>query len=171
MRRGWVRVGVGGRARLSADLCCVEWLGSEEGWRSGGLLQLQQSKLRASSCAAGGFEQPAHARRAAPAARPSYHAPHRIVALSPLPLGPPPNQPTPLTPPQGTKVNSKGKEVPYGVRLYSIASSRYGDEFDGLTTTLCVRRAVFVDPETGAWGQGGGLFCFGGGGGFARGGG
>ncbi|KAI8465221.1 MAG: ferredoxin-NADP reductase [Monoraphidium minutum] len=51
--------------------------------------------------------------------------------------------------PPGTKVNSKGKEVPYGVRLYSIASSRYGDEFDGMTTTLCVRRAVFVDPETG----------------------
>lgn len=26
--------------------------------------------------------------------------------------------------PPGTKVNSKGKEVPHGVRLYSIASSR-----------------------------------------------
>jgi ferredoxin--NADP+ reductase len=50
---------------------------------------------------------------------------------------------------QGTKVNSKGKEVPHGVRLYSIASSRYGDEFDGKTTTLCVRRAVYNDPETG----------------------
>jgi hypothetical protein len=33
--------------------------------------------------------------------------------------------------PPGTKVNSKGKEVPHGVRLYSIASTRYGDEFDG----------------------------------------
>jgi hypothetical protein len=51
--------------------------------------------------------------------------------------------------PPGTKVNSKGKEVPHGVRLYSIASSRYGDAFDGQTTTLCVRRAVYVDPETG----------------------
>ncbi|GBF89475.1 ferredoxin-NADP+ reductase [Raphidocelis subcapitata] len=51
--------------------------------------------------------------------------------------------------PPGTKVNSKGKEVPYGVRLYSIAASRYGDTFDGNTTTLCVRRAVYVDPETG----------------------
>lgn len=50
---------------------------------------------------------------------------------------------------QGTKVNSKGKEVPHGVRLYSIASSRYGDEYDGKTTTLCVRRAVYNDPETG----------------------
>jgi ferredoxin--NADP+ reductase len=50
---------------------------------------------------------------------------------------------------QGTKVNSKGKEVPHGVRLYSIASSRYGDSFDGKTTSLCVRRAVYVDPETG----------------------
>jgi ferredoxin--NADP+ reductase len=46
-------------------------------------------------------------------------------------------------------VNSKGKEVPHGVRLYSIASSRYGDSFDGKTTSLCVRRAVYVDPETG----------------------
>lgn len=46
-------------------------------------------------------------------------------------------------------MNSRGKEVPHGVRLYSIASSRYGDAFDGQTTTLCVRRAVYVDPETG----------------------
>jgi len=51
--------------------------------------------------------------------------------------------------PPGTKVNSKGKEVPHGVRLYSIASSRYGDSFDGQTTTLCVRRATYTDPETG----------------------
>ena len=50
---------------------------------------------------------------------------------------------------QGTKVNSKGKEVPHGVRLYSIASSRYGDSFDGNTTTLCVRRATYWDPEMG----------------------
>ncbi|KXZ48298.1 hypothetical protein GPECTOR_29g73 [Gonium pectorale] len=52
--------------------------------------------------------------------------------------------------PPGTKINSKGKEVPHGTRLYSIASSRYGDYFDGATATLCVRRAVYVDPETGA---------------------
>ncbi len=67
---------------------------------------------------------------------------------------PPPFFPSPLgfcQTPQGTKVNSKGKEVPHGVRLYSIASSRYGDSYDGKTTTLCVRRAVFVDPETGEW--------------------
>jgi ferredoxin--NADP+ reductase len=51
--------------------------------------------------------------------------------------------------PPGTKVNSRGKEVPHGVRLYSIASSRYGDSFDGKTTTLCVRRAVYWDPEMG----------------------
>eukprot|EP00877_Chromochloris_zofingiensis_P012250 jgi/Chrzof1/7279/Cz02g17180.t1_FNR[v5.2] len=51
--------------------------------------------------------------------------------------------------PPGTKINSKGKEVPHGVRLYSIASSRYGDNFDGQTASLCVRRAVFTDPETG----------------------
>ena len=49
--------------------------------------------------------------------------------------------------PPGSKVNSKGKEVPHGVRLYSIASSRYGDAFDGQTATLCVRRATFWDPE------------------------
>ncbi len=35
------------------------------------------------------------------------------------------------------------------MRLYSIASSRYGDEYDGKTTTLCVRRALYYDPETG----------------------
>lgn len=52
--------------------------------------------------------------------------------------------------PPGTKVNSKGKEVPHGVRLYSIASTRYGDEFDGNTATLCVRRATFWDTETNA---------------------
>ena len=49
--------------------------------------------------------------------------------------------------PPGAKVNSKGKEVPHGVRLYSIASSRYGDAFDGKTATLCVRRATYWDPE------------------------
>lgn len=35
------------------------------------------------------------------------------------------------------------------MRLYSIASSRYGDNFDGMTTTLCVRRATYWDPEMG----------------------
>eukprot|EP01025_Chloroclados_australasicus_P034098 TRINITY_DN3491_c1_g1_i1.p1 TRINITY_DN3491_c1_g1~~TRINITY_DN3491_c1_g1_i1.p1 ORF type:complete len:354 (-),score=51.95 TRINITY_DN3491_c1_g1_i1:449-1510(-) len=49
--------------------------------------------------------------------------------------------------PPGTKINSRGKEVPHGTRLYSIASSRYGDSFDGNTTSLCVRRAVYWDPE------------------------
>lgn len=49
--------------------------------------------------------------------------------------------------PPGTKVNSKGKEVPHGTRLYSIASSRYGDFFDGNTTSLCVRRATYWDEE------------------------
>jgi len=52
--------------------------------------------------------------------------------------------------PPGTKINSKGKEVPHGVRLYSIASSRYGDFYDGQTTSLCVRRATFWCPELGA---------------------
>ncbi|GFQ07055.1 ferredoxin--nadp reductase embryo isozyme chloroplastic [Phtheirospermum japonicum] len=40
-------------------------------------------------------------------------------------------------------------ENPKNVRLYSIASTRYGDFFDGKTASLCVRRAVYYDPETG----------------------
>ena len=52
--------------------------------------------------------------------------------------------------PPGTKINSKGKEVAPGVRLYSIASTRYGDSFDGKTATLCVRRATYWDEEMGA---------------------
>lgn len=51
--------------------------------------------------------------------------------------------------PPGTKINSRGKEVPHGARLYSIASTRYGDSFDGNTTSFCVRRAVYTDPDTG----------------------
>merc|ERR1719311_70395 len=51
--------------------------------------------------------------------------------------------------PPGTKVNARGKEVAHGVRLYSIASTRYGDEFDGKTASLCVRRATYWDPELG----------------------
>ncbi|CAM9738111.1 unnamed protein product [Discosporangium mesarthrocarpum] len=39
---------------------------------------------------------------------------------------------------------------PNSVRLYSIASTRYGDDMTGTTTTLCVRRAVYWDPEMGA---------------------
>jgi len=38
---------------------------------------------------------------------------------------------------------------PNGVRLYSIASSRYGDDMSGSTVSLCVRRAVYVDPTNG----------------------
>lgn len=33
--------------------------------------------------------------------------------------------------------------------MYSIASTRYGDFFDGKTASFCVRRAVYYDPETG----------------------
>jgi ferredoxin--NADP+ reductase len=36
---------------------------------------------------------------------------------------------------------------PNKVRLYSIASSRYGDDMKGTTTTLCVRRATYWCPE------------------------
>lgn len=44
---------------------------------------------------------------------------------------------------QGTKINSRGQEVPQHVRLYSIASSRYGDSGDGKTCTLCVVRVIY----------------------------
>ncbi|XAR72542.1 Ferredoxin--NADP(+) reductase [Bertholletia excelsa] len=45
--------------------------------------------------------------------------------------------------------NPKKPGTPQNVRLYSIASSRYGDFFDGKTASLCVRRAVYYDPQTG----------------------
>ena len=47
-------------------------------------------------------------------------------------------------------MNSKGKEVQHGARLYSIAATRYGDAYDGNTTSLCVRRATYWDAEKGA---------------------
>ncbi|CAM9206273.1 unnamed protein product, partial [Ectocarpus sp. 13 AM-2016] len=49
-----------------------------------------------------------------------------------------------VTPPG---LDAKGK--PHKVRLYSIASTRYGDDGDGRTVSLCVRRATVIDPETG----------------------
>merc|ERR1711924_313721 len=49
--------------------------------------------------------------------------------------------------PPGEKEMPNGKTKPHAPRLYSIASSRYGDEFDGKTTSLCVRRATYWDPE------------------------
>jgi ferredoxin--NADP+ reductase len=36
---------------------------------------------------------------------------------------------------------------PHTVRLYSIASSRYGDDMSGQTASLCVRRATYWCPE------------------------
>jgi len=36
---------------------------------------------------------------------------------------------------------------PHSVRLYSIASTRYGDDMTGKTGSLCVRRATYWDPE------------------------
>merc|ERR1740138_916632 len=39
---------------------------------------------------------------------------------------------------------------PNSVRLYSIASTRYGDDMTGNTGTLCVRRATYWCPELGA---------------------
>ena len=38
---------------------------------------------------------------------------------------------------------------PHTVRLYSIASSRYGDDMSGQTSSLCVRRATYWDPDMG----------------------
>ena len=40
-------------------------------------------------------------------------------------------------------------QKPHKPRLYSIASTRYGDLLDGRTVSLCVRRAEYVDPVTG----------------------
>lgn len=44
-------------------------------------------------------------------------------------------------------LNEKGK--PHKPRLYSIASTRYGELLDGNTVSLCVRRAEYIDPATG----------------------
>jgi len=44
-------------------------------------------------------------------------------------------------------VDGKGKA--FKPRLYSIASTRYGDDLAGQTVSFCVRRAVYKDPETG----------------------
>ena len=55
--------------------------------------------------------------------------------------------------PPGVQVaNGKPGEKPgkpHTVRLYSIASTRYGDNLDGQTVSLCVRRAVYWDKELG----------------------
>ena len=47
--------------------------------------------------------------------------------------------------PPGTTENGKNHKP----RLYSIASTRYGDLLDGKTVSLCVRRAEYIDPTTG----------------------
>merc|ERR1712176_267898 len=49
--------------------------------------------------------------------------------------------------PPGEKTMPSGKTKPHAPRLYSIASSRYGDKYDGNTTSLCVRRATYWCPE------------------------
>jgi len=49
--------------------------------------------------------------------------------------------------PPGTR-EKDGKA--HSVRLYSIASSRYGDDMSGNTGSLCVRRATYWDPELNA---------------------
>ena len=47
--------------------------------------------------------------------------------------------------PPGT--DAKGK--PHKLRLYSIASTRHGDNLDDKTVSLCVRRLEYNHPETG----------------------
>lgn len=47
--------------------------------------------------------------------------------------------------PPGT--NEKGK--PHKLRLYSIASTRHGDDVDDKTVSLCVRQLEYNHPETG----------------------
>lgn len=48
--------------------------------------------------------------------------------------------------PPGIDASNGRKHKP---RLYSIASTRYGDLLDGNTISLCVRRAEYIDPITG----------------------
>ena len=47
--------------------------------------------------------------------------------------------------PEGT--DDKGK--PHKLRLYSIASTRHGDDMDDKTVSLCVRQLEYQDPESG----------------------
>lgn len=47
--------------------------------------------------------------------------------------------------PDGTDKNGK----PHKIRLYSIASTRHGDNLDDKTVSLCVRRLEYKHPETG----------------------
>jgi len=47
--------------------------------------------------------------------------------------------------PAGTDKNGK----PHKIRLYSIASTRHGDDLDDKTISLCVRQLVYKHPETG----------------------
>lgn len=47
--------------------------------------------------------------------------------------------------PEGT--DEKGK--PHKLRLYSIASTRHGDDVDDKTVSLCVRQLTYKHPETG----------------------
>ena len=49
-------------------------------------------------------------------------------------------------------VDDKGK--PNKLRLYSIASTRHGDNLDDKTVSLCVRKLEYKDPETGEQVQG-----------------
>ncbi len=44
-------------------------------------------------------------------------------------------------------IDAKGK--PHKLRLYSIASSRIGDNKDSKTVSVCVKRVVYKHPETG----------------------
>ncbi|MEL6502677.1 MAG: ferredoxin-NADP reductase, partial [Cyanobacteria bacterium J06623_1] len=44
-------------------------------------------------------------------------------------------------------VDEKGK--PNKLRLYSIASTRHGDDLEDKTVSLCVRKLEYKDPETG----------------------
>lgn len=47
--------------------------------------------------------------------------------------------------PEGTDDNGK----PHKLRLYSIASTRHGDQMDDKTVSLCVRQLEYNHPETG----------------------
>lgn len=77
--------------------------------------------------------------------RKSSHQSSLIYSLNNISLSRSTGQSLSVIPP-GVDASNGRKHKP---RLYSIASTRYGDLLDGNTISLCVRRAEYIDPETG----------------------
>lgn len=51
--------------------------------------------------------------------------------------------------PPGMDVGADGVEKPHYPRLYTVATSRYGDSGDGQTTSLCVKKVAWWDAQLG----------------------